>query len=184
MQTEGVDYFDTYAPVVQWSTIRLILTLTLKHEWSTRQVDYTNAFAQADLQEEVYIEAPKGFSGKDGEDKVLKLLKSLYGLKQAPKTFFDKLQAGLLERGFVASNIDPCLFLKKDMMCVVYVDDTILCGPDPAALEREIQGLGVNNLEQRHAFQLRNEGEVGDFLGIQIIKLKKGQFNLNSNWSH
>jgi hypothetical protein len=41
MQTEGVDYFDTYAPVVQWSTIRLILTLALKHGWSTRQVDYT-----------------------------------------------------------------------------------------------------------------------------------------------
>lgn len=56
MQTEGINYFDTYAPVVQWSTVRLVLILTLKNGWSTRQVDYTNAFAQADLQEEVCIE--------------------------------------------------------------------------------------------------------------------------------
>jgi hypothetical protein len=178
MQTEGVDYFDTYAPVVQWSTVRLLLTLALKHGWATRQVDYTNAFAQADIQEEVYIEPPRGFSGQDGLDKVLRLNKSLYGLKQAPKTFFDKLRAGLLERGFIPSNIDPCLFMKGNMICVVYVDDTILCGPDSSALEAEIQGLGVNNLEQRHAFQLRDEGEVGDFLGIRIHKREQGKFNL------
>lgn len=148
MQTEGIDYFDTYAPVVQWSTVRLVLTLTLKNGWSTRQVDYTNAFAQADLQEEVYIEPPRGFSGLDGYDKVLRLRKSLYGLKQAPKTFFKKLRAGLIERGFTQSGIDPCLFMKKEMICVIYVDDTILCGPDINALEAEIKGLGVNNLEQ------------------------------------
>jgi Reverse transcriptase (RNA-dependent DNA polymerase). len=178
MQTEGIDYFDTYAPVVQWSTVRLVLTLALKNGWSTRQVDYTNAFAQADLQEEVYIEPPCGFSGQDGLDKVLKLRKSLYGLKQAPKTFFDKLRAGLLECGFIQSGIDPCLFMKDHMICVVYVDDTILCGPDSNALEAEIQGLGVNNLEQCHSFQLRDEGEVGDFLGIRIQKQHNGQFTL------
>jgi histone deacetylase 1/2 len=179
MQTEGVDYFDTYAPVVQWSTVRLVLTLALKHGWATRQVDYTNAFAQAEIQEEVYIEPPRGFSGQDGMDKVLRLRKSLYGLKQAPKTFFDKLRAGLLERGFTPSNIDPCLFMKKNMICVVYVDDTILCGPDSAALEMEIRGLGVSNLEQRHSFQLRDEGEVGDFLGIRIHKQENGKFDLS-----
>jgi histone deacetylase 1/2 len=60
----------------------------------------------------------------------------------------------------------------------VYVDDTILCGPDNDVLEAEIRGLGVNNLEQRHSFQLRDEGEVGDFLGIRIHKQGKGKFNL------
>ena len=96
MQTHGVDYFETYAPVVQWSTVRLLLTLTLSENWSTRQVDYTNAFAQADIKEDIYVEPPKGFAGRDGKDKVLLLLKSLYGIKQAPKTFFDELSAGLL----------------------------------------------------------------------------------------
>ena len=101
---------------------------------------------------------------------VLKLIKSLYGLKQAPKTFFEKLKAGLLERGFIQSEMNKCLFMKRDMICVVYVDDTIFAGPDSNAIEEVITGLGVQNEEQRHTFELRDEGEVGDFLGIRIEK--------------
>lgn len=70
LQTAGVDYFETYAPVVQWSTVRLILTHTLVNGWTTKQVNYTNAFAQAELSKDVYIERPRGF---------FKLNKSLYG---------------------------------------------------------------------------------------------------------
>ena len=87
-QVAGVDYFETYAPVVQWSTIRLVLTMVLENGWVIRQVDYTNAFTQVELQEEVYIDSPKGFQRKDKRYLVLKLLKSLYGLKHAPKSFF------------------------------------------------------------------------------------------------
>ena len=78
---------------------------------------------------------------------VLNLIKSLCGLKQAPKTFFEKLKAGLLERGFIQSEIDKCLFMKRDMICVVYVDDTIFAGPDTKAIEEVIAGLGVQNDE-------------------------------------
>ena len=170
MQKEGIDYHETYAPVVQWSSIRLLLTLVLAHNWTTKQVDYTNAFAQAKLKEEVYVEPPKGFTNQDGQDKVPKLHTSLYGLKQAPRTFFQKLRAGLLERGFVQSDHDERLFLKKDMICVVYVDDTILAGPDQTALDAMIKSLGVREADQSHSFGLRDEGEVGDFLGIRIKK--------------
>ena len=97
MQTEGVDFFETYAPVVQWSTIRLLLSTVLTEGWTTCQVDYTNAFAQAELKEEVYVEFPRLFGPKSGSDKVLHLQKSLYGLRQAPRTFFEKLKAGLEE---------------------------------------------------------------------------------------
>ena len=109
---------------------------------------------------------------------VLRLLKSLYGLKQAPKTFFDKLKAGLLERGFRQSELDPCLFMKADLFCLVYVDDTILAGPNKSAIEDEIKGLGVSTSEQRHEFGLRDEGEVGDFLGIRIEKIGDRKFHL------
>lgn len=179
LQKEGVDYFETYAPVVQWSTVRLLLTLILSNNWTTKQVDYTNAFAQAELNENVYIEPPKGFARKDKKDMVLKLLKSLYGLKQAPRTFFEKLKEGLLERGFTQSILDPCLFMKNNMMCVVYVDDTIIAGPDPEAIEQLITSLGVAKDEQRHTFELRDEGEVGDFLGIRIEKGKDNSFILS-----
>ena len=86
----------------------------LTEGWSTRQVDYTNAFAQADLKEEVYLEYPRMFGPKSGTNKVLRLLKSLYGLCQAPRTFFEKLREGLLEHGYTQSQIwvgDPDSFL-------------------------------------------------------------------------
>jgi hypothetical protein len=180
MQRDGIDFssFETYAPVVSWSTIRLFLSTVLTEGWHTRQVDYTNAFAQAELHEEVYVEQPKGFKLQSGTDKVLRLLKSLYGIRQAPRTFFLKLREGLIERGYTQSAIDPCLFLKDGIMCVVYVDDTIFGGADAAVLEAEIIALGVSTSEQQHKFALRNEGEVGAFLGIDIKKTGPNEFYL------
>ena len=70
--------------------------MVLANGWFAHQADYSNAFTQAELKEEVYIESPEGFQRKDKRDLVLKLLKILYGLKQAPKSFFDKLSSGLL----------------------------------------------------------------------------------------
>ena len=75
MQTAGVHYSESYAPVCMWSTVRLLLILGLIAKLPTIQVDYTNAFAQAKLFELVYIDIPTGFI-KDPED-VLLLLKSL-----------------------------------------------------------------------------------------------------------
>jgi hypothetical protein len=89
-----------------------------------------NEFAQEEMKETVYIEAPKLFDPKSGEDLVLMLLKSLYGLKQAPRTFYEKLIDGLLERRFTQSEMDSCLFMKKYCICVVYVDGTIFAGSD------------------------------------------------------
>jgi hypothetical protein len=143
MQTLGVDFFKTYAPVVQWSTIRLLLSTVLTENWTTRQVDYTNAFAQAELKEEVYVECPKRFGPTLGTDKILHLLKNLYGLCQAHRTFFEKLKAGFEERQWVKSEIDPCLFLKAGMTCVVYADNTIFASASIDDLEREITSLGV-----------------------------------------
>ena len=178
MQTEGVDFFETYAPVVQWSTIRLLLSTVLTEGWTTRQVDYINAFAQAELKEEVYVEFPRLFGPKSGSDKVLHLQKSLYCLRQAPRTFFEKLKAGLEERGWKQSAIDPCLFLKAGMMCVVYVDDTIFASANVDDLEREIASLGISTDAQHHTFALRDEGEVSAFLGIQIKNTGENEFLL------
>ena len=101
-QKEGVDFFDTYAPVVSWSTaVRLILTLSVIHDLKTRQVDYTNAFGvQADLHDDkhVYIELPDYFGSRDERDVVLKLKKSLYRLKQAPLRWFEWLRNGATDQ--------------------------------------------------------------------------------------
>jgi hypothetical protein len=68
--------------------------------------------------------------------------------------------------------------MKKKIMCMVYVYDTIFAGPDGELIDAEIKGLGVNSKEQSHSFELRDEGEVGDFLGIQIRKTGPITFEL------
>ncbi len=108
MQIEGVDYFETYAPVVQWSTVCTLLVMSIVLSLETRQIDYSNAFCQADIEEEVYVEMPKDFSDPKGRDMVLKLKKSLYGTKQAPRAWFLKLKECLEKRGFKQSTLDPC----------------------------------------------------------------------------
>ena len=67
------------------------------------------------------------------------------------------------------------------MICVVYVDDTIIAGPDSAAIEELIHSLGVAKDEQRHTFELRDEGEVGDFLGIRIERMADKSFKLSQS---
>ena len=179
LQREGVDYFETYAPVVQWSTIRLLLTTVLTENWTTRQVDYTNAFTQSDLKDDVYVEFPKKFEPKHGKDMVLKLTKALYGLHQSPVCFYEKLRQGLIDRGYIQSEFDPCLFMKQGIMCVVYVDDTIFAGANDEILLNEIKALKIPNGENSHVFKLRDEGEVSNFLGINIQKIDKHKFLLS-----
>ena len=126
----------------------------------------------------MYVECPRLFGPTSGKDKVLHLRKSLYGLRQAPRTFFEKLKEGLLERGWIQSEIDPCLFLKLGMICVVYVDDTIFGSLKIADLDAEISSLGISTADQKHTFALRDEGEVSAFLGIQISKTGANEFFL------
>jgi len=116
-QLPGIDYFDTYTPVVAWSMIRLMLTMTAVLDLHMKQVDYNNAFAQAPIAEDMYVELPKDFELNDG-DSVLKLNTSLYGMKQSPLVWFEHLKAGLERQGFMASATDPCLFLGTDIICI------------------------------------------------------------------
>ncbi|GJX74650.1 zinc finger, CCHC-type containing protein [Tanacetum coccineum] len=84
-QKEGIDYFDTYAPVARITTIRLLLALAAIHNLVIYQMDIKTAFLNRDLDEEVYMKQLEGFVMPGNEHKVCKLVKSLYGLKQAPK---------------------------------------------------------------------------------------------------
>lgn len=97
-QQEGVDYFETFSPVVKMVTVRIILSFAALYDWPLFQMDVHNAFLQGDLHEEVYMKIPQGFE-QLGKGKVCKLLKSLYGLKQASRQWNAKLTKALIQGG-------------------------------------------------------------------------------------
>ena len=147
---KDVDYFESYSPVVQWSSVRLMLILSIVHGLDTRQVDYVNAFAQADLDKEVYLEIPQGFQHQNDLPCVLKLHKSLYGMNDAPLMFFELLKKNLLSVGFKQlGDIDPCLFVHKNAICLTYVDDCLWFGKDGASLDSLIKEMKKNGLKDR-----------------------------------
>ena len=97
LQIEGVDFFHTFAPVVQWSSDRMMFILSLQLGLASTQVDYVLAFCQAPpIKEEVYIGLPRGWETlnnmsipqKFKRNHVLKLKRSMYGLRQSPRNFF------------------------------------------------------------------------------------------------
>jgi hypothetical protein len=122
-QLEAVDYIETHAPVVSWTTIRLMLIPAFILGLTTQQIDYTSAFLHASIDKEVYVEMLCGFCEPG---KVLKLQRSLYGLKQAPKNFFQQLRDKHEHICFTSSTSDSCLFISEKVICIVYVDDTLL----------------------------------------------------------
>ena len=115
----GVHYFDTFTTVVSWTTVRILLVLSVIFDLDTKQVDYTCAVIHAHITEDVYVHMPRGF---EEEGKVLKLQRFIYGLRQSPRNLFEHLKGYLLKMGFTQANADLCLFISDRFICLVYVD--------------------------------------------------------------
>jgi hypothetical protein len=128
-QLKGIDFFETYAPVVQWTTIQLMLILEILLGLKSKQGNVLCAFLHGELErgENVCVEMPLGFSqySKDGTRKVLKLKKTRYGLQQSPGAFWKYITEKLVACGLEQSKFDPCLFVGTKVICVVYVNDII-----------------------------------------------------------
>ena len=115
MQQWGVNYWETYAPVVNWISVRFLLILGEIAGLESRAIDFVLAFPQADLDVPVYMELPHGMEVADGNGHLLLLRKSLYGLKQASANWHELLKKALALRGFKESVADPCVFIKSDV---------------------------------------------------------------------
>nr|GEV69454.1 zinc finger, CCHC-type [Tanacetum cinerariifolium] len=113
-QKDGIDFFDTYAPVARISTIRL-LALAAIHDLVIHQMDVKTAFLNGDLDVEIYMKQPEGFVMPGHESKVCKLKKSLYGLKQAPKQWNQKFNDVVLSNGFSLNQADKSDHLTKGL---------------------------------------------------------------------
>ena len=110
----------------------------------------------------------------DSHGYVLKLKKSLYGLKQASLNWFEKLKQGLTDRGFCPLEIDPCLYLKQNMILLTYVDNCIIFSPSMQSIDCLVQSMH----DSPENFKLTDEGEVNKFLGVEITKIGKNSFEL------
>jgi hypothetical protein len=174
-QREGYDYDQTYSPVVTWPSIRLMLTLVLMHHWHTRQIDYVQAYPQAPIEREMYMEVPKGFVIQDGEpegDYVLRVHQNIYGQKQAGRVWNHYLVEHLIKVGFIQSQHDPCVFYHGSATYILYTDDSILAGPDSHELDEIIQKMKDVGLK------ITCDGGIEDFLGINIERKEDGSFVL------
>jgi hypothetical protein len=159
MQTWGQNYWETYAPVVNWASVCILLAVAKIHGLSSKSIDFVLAFPQADLEVPVFMELPLGFDPPDSQNRkhyVLQLNKSLYGLKQAGYNWFAKLSNGLEGCGFVPSSIDPCVFFGQGCIILTYVDDCIIVEASMHRIDALIQSLHGGD----EHFVLQDKGSI------------------------
>jgi hypothetical protein len=170
-QIEGIDFFETYAPVVQWTTIRLMLILEVLLDLKSKQGDVTAAFLHAELKEneKIYVEMPNGFR-KHG--KCLKLKRTLYGLRQSPREFWKYLTDAMGQCEMKPSKMDPCLFVGPKVLAICYVDDIIFWARD----DEDIYELG-RQLRSKDLL-LEEEDDAAGFLGVRLNKLDDGRIDM------
>ncbi|KAJ4721114.1 Retrovirus-related Pol polyprotein from transposon TNT 1-94 [Melia azedarach] len=155
-------------------TIKFKADGTVERDWFLYQLNVKNAFLHGNLEEEVYMNVPPGFETTMRADKACKLKKSLYGLKQSPRAWFEKFTSSIRCKGFQQSQGDHTLFFKhgengKFIALLVYVDDIILTGND----EKEARRLKE---ELNKEFEIKDLGNLGYFLGIEVARSRKGIF--------
>lgn len=162
-QRYGIDYEETFSPVVKMNTIRCLIALAASRKWDLFQLDVNNAFLHGDLKQEVYMTPPSGLNVPS--HLVCRLIKTIYGLKQSSREWFDKLHQELTSQGFIQSKNDYSLFIKRTgsliAIMAVYVDDIILTGTDLATITHIKAHL-------HSVFGIKDLGLLHYFLGIEV----------------
>ena len=173
-QVHGVYYWDTYAPVVTWQTVRLFLILSLILGWKSRQLDFVMAYPQAPADMPLYMRLPQGYKreGITRKTHALKLEHNIYGQKQAGRVWNIYIDQGMKEIGFKPSAFDPCQYYRGAILFLVYIDDCIIFGPDRPSIDAVVANLQACS----HRFTVDDQGDIGDFLGIQVQKAQR--------WNH
>lgn len=167
-QEYGVNYYETFSPVVRFTSIRIILAIAAQKRMSMKQFDVKTAFLNGELKETVYMEQPIGFT--DGTNKVCRLNASLYGLKQASRCWNEKFSKFIKLFGFKQCKVDPCVYISKRngalTILAIHVDDGLVVGENLTDVKSVITHLS----EQ---FEIK-EMDVGCFLGLEIQQNEDG----------
>lgn len=170
-QKYGIDFNETYAPVIRYSSIRYLMALAVKNDLKIDQMDVTTAYLHGELEEEIYIEQPEGYN--DQTNRVCQLKKSLYGLKQAGRQWNIKLDSTLKSFGLNKSKLDPCIYYNEDssLIVAIYVDDLLIFWRCNSKLIRLKDALNK-------AFKMKDMGKAKVCLNININQ-SKGKIELD-----
>ena len=158
-QQQGVDFFETFSPVVNTDILRTCLALAATNSWSIQALDFTQAYLNADLHEDLWVKLPEGT--------IVKVEKALYGFKQSALQWFDELRNTIIvDEGWTCSQYDDCLYYKintdgKIAILMTYVDDLIFTGDHSQEIDRMKQSL-------LQRYEGRDIGTPKQLFGVQI----------------
>ncbi|CAI7852856.1 unnamed protein product [Closterium sp. NIES-53] len=138
-QRQEVDYFHTFSPTLKMTTLRVLLQVAAQRDYELHSLDFSTAFLQGSLHEEIWLRRPPGFTGSFPAGTQWSLRRPVYGLREAPREWHDTLRTTLSALGFAPSTADPSLFLRTDtslppFYILVYVDDLVFATADTAGL--------------------------------------------------
>lgn len=184
-QRPGIDYEQTYSPVMDTITFRYLISLTVLQKLEMRLMDVVTAYLYGSLDSDIYMKIPEGFKmpaalkSQPKEKYSIKLQRSLYGLKQSGRMWYNRLSEYLLKKGYVNSPICPCVFIKKTtsgyVIIAVYVDDLNIIGT-----AKEIQETVVYLKKE---FEMKDLGKTKYCLGLQIEHRPSGIFVHQSTYT-
>ena len=173
-QKEGVDYHDTFAPVMRYKSLRLLMSLVANRDMELRQMDVCTAFLYAKIKEEVYMQQPEGYE-QGGINMTCKLNKALYGTKQASHEWNELINDFLISIGFTRCVSDTCMYVRKTrtggmMMIGLFVDDL------PIAFDSQDEEEWNEVKEQfMSRFKMKDLGECQLILGMRITRDRRNK---------
>jgi ATP-binding cassette subfamily B (MDR/TAP) protein 1 len=144
-QKKGIDYSEIFSPVVKLTTIRVVLGIVAAENLHLEQLDVKTTFLHGELEEDIYMQQPEGFSTQGKENQVCKLKKSLYGLKQAPRQWYKKFDNFMCSSGYTRCQADHCCYVKyfdnSYIILLLYVDDMLIAGSSIEEIDKLKQQL-------------------------------------------
>ncbi|CAI7791401.1 unnamed protein product [Closterium sp. NIES-54] len=167
-QRLGVDYFQTFSLTPKMTTLWVLLHVAAQRDYELHSLDFSTAFLQGSLHEEIWLRRPPGFTGSFPAGSQWSLRRPVYGLRQAPRERHDTLRTTLAALGFAPSTADPSLFLRTNTLLppfyiLVYFDDLVFATADTAGLAHV-----KSELQKRHTCPYL--GELRSYLGLQITR--------------
>ncbi|CAI7756277.1 unnamed protein product [Closterium sp. NIES-53] len=156
-QRQGVDYFQTFCPTPKMTTLQVLLHVAAQRDYELHSLDFSTAFLQGSLHEEIWLRRPPSFTGSFPPGTQWSLPRPVYGLRQAPREWHDTLRTTLAALGFAPSTADPSLFLRTDtslppLYILVYVDNLVFATADTAGLAH-VKAQRTITLTQSHMVQ-------------------------------